>query len=72
MKVFFFGCILAASSATIAGCHSDESAAPAPVQTMQARVVESHQQEAPLTRARNRDAARAGVGNDLGASDGTH
>jgi RND family efflux transporter MFP subunit len=49
MKVFFFGCILAASSATIAGCHSDESATPAPVQTIQARVVESHQQEAPLT-----------------------
>jgi RND family efflux transporter MFP subunit len=49
MKVFFFGCLLAASLATIAGCHSDESAAPVPVQTMQARVVESHQQEAPLT-----------------------
>ena len=33
----------------IAGCHSDESAVPVPVQTMQARVVESSQQEAPLT-----------------------
>ena len=49
MKVLFFGCILAVSSATIAGCHSDESPTPALVQTMQARVVESHQQEVPLT-----------------------
>jgi RND family efflux transporter MFP subunit len=48
MKVFF-GCILAASSAMIAGCHSDESAPPAAAQTMQARVVESRQQDAPTT-----------------------
>jgi len=46
---YFVGCILAASLATIAGCHSDESATPAPVQTMQTRVVESRQQDAPLT-----------------------
>ena len=49
MKVFLSGCLLAVSSVIIAGCHSDESAAPVPVQTMQARVVESHQQDAPLT-----------------------
>ncbi|HEY1254834.1 MAG TPA: efflux RND transporter periplasmic adaptor subunit [Terracidiphilus sp.] len=48
MKIFF-GCFLAASLVTIDGCHSDESAAPVPAQTMQARVVESRQQEAPLT-----------------------
>ena len=49
MKVFFYGCILAASSATIAGCHTDESASPAAVQTVQAHVEESRQQDAPLT-----------------------
>jgi RND family efflux transporter MFP subunit len=49
MKVIFFGCILAVSSATIAGCHTDESAPPAAAQTMQARVVESRQQDAPMT-----------------------
>ncbi len=48
MKVFF-GCILAASSAMIAGCHSDETPAPAPTQTISARVVQSRQQDAPIT-----------------------
>lgn len=49
MKVFLSGCLLAVSSVLFAGCHSDESATPAPVQTMQARIVESRQQETPLT-----------------------
>jgi RND family efflux transporter MFP subunit len=48
MKVFF-GLILAASSALIAGCHSADSAPPAATQTTQARLVESRQQDAPMT-----------------------
>jgi RND family efflux transporter MFP subunit len=42
-------CFLTASLAMLSGCHSTEPASSATVQTMQARVVESHQQEAPLT-----------------------
>lgn len=48
MKVISI-CLLAASSAILAGCHSYESASPAAVQTIQARIVESRQQEAPVT-----------------------
>jgi RND family efflux transporter MFP subunit len=40
--------LLAAAAAMTAGCHGGESASPAAVQTMQARVVESQQVEAPL------------------------
>lgn len=48
MKVLSSGCLLAVSVALIAGCHGSEPALPAAVQTMQARVVESKQQEFPL------------------------
>ncbi|MGB7546479.1 MAG: biotin/lipoyl-binding protein, partial [Terracidiphilus sp.] len=47
MKFFWSGCLLAASSVMLAGCHSSEPAPPAAPQTVQARVVESRQQEAP-------------------------
>ena len=40
--------ILVASVAALAGCHGGETAAPAAVQTMQARVVGSQQQQVPL------------------------
>jgi multidrug efflux pump subunit AcrA (membrane-fusion protein) len=36
------------SAAMMAGCHGGESASPAAIQTMQARVVESQQQQVPL------------------------
>jgi RND family efflux transporter MFP subunit len=48
MKMVLSGCLLAASAAIMAGCHGGESASPAAVQTMQARVVESQQLEVPL------------------------
>jgi len=48
MKKMFTGCLLAVSVAMMAGCHGGESAAPAVVQTVQARVVESQQQQVPL------------------------
>ncbi len=48
MKVFLSGCLLAVSSVLFTGCHSTDSASPVAVQTVQARLVESHQQEAPL------------------------
>jgi RND family efflux transporter MFP subunit len=48
MKKMFTGCLLAVFAALMAGCHSNESAAPAAVQTAQARVVESQQQQVPL------------------------
>jgi len=49
MKVLLSGCLLAASSAMLAGCHSTESASPASVQTVQAHVVESRQQDIPVS-----------------------
>jgi RND family efflux transporter MFP subunit len=49
MKVLLSGCLLAASSAMLAGCHSTESVPPPTAQTVQARVVESRQQDAPVT-----------------------
>ena len=48
MKKMFTSCLLAASAALTSGCHGNESAAPAAVQTVQARVVESQQQQVPL------------------------
>jgi len=48
MKIVLSGCLLAVSAAMIAGCHGDETASPAAVQTLQARVVESQQQQVPL------------------------
>ena len=49
MKVLLSGCLFVVSSALLAGCHSTESAAPASVQTVQAHVVESWQQDVPVT-----------------------
>jgi len=49
MKVLLSGCLLAVSSAMLVGCHSTESASPASVQTVQAHVVESRQQDVPIT-----------------------
>ena len=40
--------LLAASAALVAGCHGVDSAPPAAIQTMSARVVESQQQQVPL------------------------
>jgi RND family efflux transporter MFP subunit len=48
MKMLLGSSLLAASAAMIAGCHGGESASQAVVQTMQARVVESQQQQVPL------------------------
>jgi RND family efflux transporter MFP subunit len=48
MKVLLSSCLLAASSAMLAGCHSGESAPAVSTQTVQARVVESRQQQAPV------------------------
>ncbi len=47
MKLLLSGCLLAASSVVLAGCHSSEPAPTAAPQTVQARVVESRQQQAP-------------------------
>ena len=50
MKNVLWASLLAASAAMIAGCHGGESAAtPGTAQTMQARVVESQQQQVPVT-----------------------
>ncbi len=50
MKKFLWVSLLAASAAAIAGCHGDQSATtPAVVETMQARVVESQQQQVPVS-----------------------
>ena len=48
MKVLLSSCLLAASSAMLAGCHTGESAPAVAIQTLQARVVESRQQQAPV------------------------
>ena len=49
MKYLLWSSLLAASAALIAGCHGDEStAAPSTPQTVEARVVESRQQQVPL------------------------
>jgi len=50
MKNLVWATLLAASGVMIAGCHGGQSAAtPATVQTMQARVVESNEQQVPVT-----------------------
>jgi len=49
MRTLISGCLLAASAAMVAGCHGGESGAPAAVQTAQARVVESRQQQVALS-----------------------
>jgi len=48
MKVLLSGCLIAAFSVMLAGCHSTEPVSPATAQTATARVVESRQQEAPM------------------------
>jgi RND family efflux transporter MFP subunit len=50
MKNFLWASLIAASAAMIAGCHGGETATtPGTVQTMQARVVESQQQQLPVS-----------------------
>lgn len=49
MKTLFGAGALAVAAAMLAGCHGDESASPAAVQTVQAKVVESQQEQVPLT-----------------------
>ena len=48
MRKMVTSCLLAASAAMLAGCHGGEPVSPAAVQTVQARVVESRQQQVPL------------------------
>jgi len=49
MRFVLSGCLLVAMSALIAGCHSDQTTRPAAIQTVQARVVASQEQQAPTT-----------------------
>ena len=49
MKVILSGCILAVSSAVLVGCHSSEPSQHLPIQTAIARVVESQQQQVPVS-----------------------
>ena len=49
MKIVLGAGLLAVSAAMIAGCHGGESTAPTAVQTMQARIVQSQQQQVPLS-----------------------
>ncbi len=48
MKILLRASLLAVFAPTMAGCHSSESVSPAVVETMQARVVQSQQQQVPL------------------------
>ncbi|MDR3738064.1 MAG: efflux RND transporter periplasmic adaptor subunit [Terracidiphilus sp.] len=48
MKIFLPGCILALSTAVLAGCHSTQPTQPAAPETVSARVVESQQQQVPV------------------------
>lgn len=48
MRLLLSGCLLAASSAMLAGCHSGGSAPVVATQTVRARVVESRQHETPV------------------------
>jgi len=48
MKLLCSSCLLAAGVVALAGCNSSEPSRPAAVQTVQARVVESWQQQAPV------------------------
>ena len=49
MKFVLSGCLVAVTAALVAGCHSGDSAKPAAGPTVQARVVESQQQQTPLS-----------------------
>ena len=49
MKIVLGAGLLAVSAAMIAGCHGGESTAPTAVQIMQARIVQSQQQQVPLS-----------------------
>ena len=48
MRTVLSGFLLAVTAVMVAGCHGADSASPTAVETMQARVVESRQQEVPL------------------------
>ncbi len=48
MKIVLRASLLAVSAAMMAGCHGGDSASTATTQTMQARVVESRQQQVPV------------------------
>ena len=48
MRIVLGVSLLAASAAMIVGCDGKQSVSPAAIQTMQARVVESQQQQVPL------------------------
>jgi len=48
MKLISSGCLLAAASLVVAGCHSDEAARPAPAEVVQAQVVESQLRQLPV------------------------
>jgi RND family efflux transporter MFP subunit len=48
MKTVLRASLLTVFAATMVGCHSDESASPAVVETLQARVVQSQRQQVPL------------------------
>jgi RND family efflux transporter MFP subunit len=48
MKGVLSICLLASTGLVLAGCHSSEPVRPAPFETVQARVVESRQQQAPV------------------------
>lgn len=47
-KILLSGCLLVVSAVTMTGCHSDEPASPAPVQTMRGEIVQSQQKDVPL------------------------
>jgi RND family efflux transporter MFP subunit len=48
MKMLWSGCLLVISAALIAGCHSNETAPQAAIQSVTAHVVQSSQQQAPI------------------------
>lgn len=49
MKPLWFSCLLAGSAVALAGCNSSEPSRPVAVQSVRVRVVESRQQQAPVT-----------------------
>lgn len=49
MKILWTGCLLAASSAFVMGCHNGEAAKPSPVETVTAQVVVSRRQQVPVS-----------------------
>ncbi|HUV69032.1 MAG TPA: efflux RND transporter periplasmic adaptor subunit [Terracidiphilus sp.] len=49
MKIVLSGCLLAVFTAMVAGCHSGESVQPAAAQTVTAQVVQSQQQQIPVS-----------------------